>query len=95
MLANTDWAGIAAVIVALGTSIPAIIAAIYAAKANKNTRAPNGGPPLGEQINNVAAAVSTPPGVAPLGQIASDVVDTVEELHNVVTGNTPPGGTKI
>ena len=94
MIGTTDWTGLAAVIAAIGSAVAAVIAAWFGARNSSTLGRSANGTPVATQLENVAAAVSTPPGVGTLGQIASDAVDTVEEIHNVVTNSTPPGGTK-
>lgn len=51
MIASTDWVGIATVVVALGTTIPAILAAVWARGAQAQTATPDNLPSIG----NIAA----------------------------------------
>lgn len=88
MTAATSTTDLASLIVAIGTAVAAIIAAIYGAKASKNTTTPPGAPTLGETVTNTAAAVTTPPHAAPLGQVLADVADTVDAVKDAVNGKT-------
>lgn len=84
MIGATDWSGIAAVIVALGSTVPAIIAAVYAQRANAKVSTVNGSPSLGELATNVAAAVTTPDNLPTIGELAASNADTLDHVHAVV-----------
>lgn len=65
----SDVVNLVAVFVA---GAPGVIAALYARSNNKAVR--NGsGVSLAQRVEEVAAAVSTPPGSPTLGQVAADV----------------------
>lgn len=78
----------AALVVAIGSVLIGIIGAIFSGIASLRAGR------LAQPVSEVHAAVSTPEGKPPLGVIASDASDTLEEVQTVVTnGNTPPAGT--
>lgn len=87
---TTDWTGLATFITALGAVLTGMIASVAALVTQRNVRSPNG-TTTGEQIANIAAAVSTPPGVPPLGQVASTVADAIVASgeHPVVPPESP------
>ena len=89
MLASTDYTGIATLVAALCTGIAAIIAAVYAGRANHKVSTPEGTPNIGALATNTAAAVTTPPGRATIGQAVSDGVETLEHVHDIVCGDPP------
>lgn len=68
---------VVAIVGTIVAGIPAIVAAIYGAKNHTKT-------------SNIEAAVTTPPGVEPLGQITSDAADTIEHIHEVVCDDKKP-----
>lgn len=88
MIGATDWTGIAAAITALFGGIAAVVGAVFAARANGNTKTPDGTPQLGQLGANVAAAVSTPPGHAPAGQVLADVAAVVDDVKEAVNGKS-------
>lgn len=89
MIGSTDWTGLAAVISAVGAAIAAVLAAYWGKGTADKVRTPDGVPRIGELAANVAAAVSTPPGVEPLGQVVSDTSDTLGHVHDVVCNGKP------
>lgn len=76
MLGTTDWVGLATFITALTGLIGVVLANVRTASKT--------------QVDEVHAAVSTPPDAPTLGVLASETHDAVQE---VVSGNTPPAGT--
>lgn len=84
MIVAIDYAGIATVILAFGTAAAAIVGAIYGARVNTKVSTPANTPQLGDLAANTAAAVTTPPGRATLGQTVTDGVDTLDHVHDIV-----------
>jgi hypothetical protein len=80
---STDWTGLATFVTSLGAVVVAIIGAFAALRVNKKVSTGNG-VSIGESMSNVAAAVTTPPGVDSLGQIAADNATAIEHVHDAV-----------
>lgn len=89
MIGNTDYAGLATLIGALTGLIAGIVAAVAALRVNKKVTTGNG-ITLGQAATNIAAAVTTPPDTPPLGQIAADAADAIQEVHAAVNGGPSP-----
>lgn len=77
MTGNTDYVGIATIITAIGGVLIGLVGAIAALLVNKKVSTGNGRT-IGQNSENIVAAVTTPPGVPPLGQVAADVADAVK-----------------
>lgn len=84
MFATTDYAGIATLIVAIGTAAAAIVGAILTVRVNGKVSTAHGTPDLGDLASNTAAAVTTPPGRATIGQAISDGVEVLDHVHDIV-----------
>jgi hypothetical protein len=92
MLGATDWAGIAAVIAAVGSAAATVIAAIATAKVgqvHKEVKNPNGST-TGRAVEEVHAALSTPPTVE--GTVATVVADTQQAVQEIKTALDNKGG---
>lgn len=57
MLAETDWAGVASVIAAIGVAVPSILAAYWARGAKTQTATPDNSPTIGIIAASNAAAL--------------------------------------
>lgn len=101
MLAATDYVGLATLIAALGGAAAGIIAAVFTGLNGRNARAAHTeltnqvaanantietkAAELGASLDDVHAAVSTPPAKPPLGVIVADAADAVEEVKDAVS----------
>lgn len=81
MLSMTDWTGLGVFIGSIFTGIVAVIGAIAALKANNNTKLPDRRS-VADVSQNVEAALTTPPGHAPVGEVLADVAQNVTDIKN-------------
>ena len=88
MIATVDltaWATLLAAVAAMIGAIPSAWAALHVKRTIGN---PSNGTPVAAQLENVAAAVTTPEGKAALGVLVSDGVDVVNDVKEAVNGGT-------
>lgn len=91
MIGATDYIGISTLITSACVGVASIIAAFQARRAKANTTVNGGDKPLGQYVEEVHAAVSTPPGTPPLGEVVADAVH--QEPWDGIDRRTPPEGT--
>lgn len=83
---STDWVGIGTAVGIIITSIFSGWATILGLRVHKEVKNPNGST-TGQAVEDIHAAVSTPPGQQSIGVIASDVSDVVKQISG--TGEAP------